>query len=172
MKSYWFSFLIVAFMVPDQVLAHARLRPAGNLPPRSTNAGIKTGPCGGLPRSANPTVLQKGSTITVSWEETINHPGRFEFYFSLAGDTGWQLLKSVPDDQNGGGLPHQFSTTLTLPDVDCTGCTIQMIQVMTENPASPSLYYSCADIVLQTLSGPVPPPVEPPPSPNPDPVCH
>lgn len=172
MKRALISILFMFLLVPHHVFAHARLKPGGNLPPRSTNAGIKTGPCGGLARSANPTVFQKGSTMTVSWEETINHPGRFEFYFSMSGDSGWQLLKSVPDDQNGGGLPHQFSTTLDLPNVDCTECTIQMIQVMTENPANPSLYYSCADIILQTVTGPVVPPVPPTPSPNPDPVCH
>ena len=35
-----------------------------------------------------------------------------------------------------------------MPNTPCTTCALQVIQVMTENPAMPSLYYSCADIVI------------------------
>jgi hypothetical protein len=171
--------MILLFMFSRELWAHARLLPAGSLPPRSTSPGIKTGPCGGLPRSATPTVLVMGSDIQVQWEETFNHPGRFEIYFSPAGETGWTLLKTVPDDKNlSTDLPHAFSTTVTLPNVQCTDCVIQLIQVMTENPAFPSLYYSCADIVLQSTPNPNPNP-NPIPDPNPNPIpeptngdCH
>lgn len=161
--------LTLILIAPLTAWSHARLRSDGSIPPRTNNAGIKNGPCGGIARTVTPTVLQRGSTITVTWEETVNHPGRFEFYFSPANDANWVFLKSVVDNQNDTNLPHQFSTTLTLPNQDCAACTIQMIQVMTEtNPAS--LYYSCADIVLQGGAGQ-------PPSPNPDPgvtseSCH
>ncbi len=158
-----------------KVFAHARIKVTGALVPRNNDAGIKTGPCGGVPRLAQPAVYPPGATITVTWEETINHPGRYEFYFSPANDQNFQLLQTVVDTQDGGGLPHQYSTQLTLPNVQCTDCTLQMIQVMTENPANPSLYYSCADIRLQAgAPGPTPGPTptpSPTPAPGPAPNC-
>jgi hypothetical protein len=99
----------------------------------------------------------------VQWEETINHPGRYEFYYSKMNDQGFVLLKTVQDELNNGiagTAYHQYETELTMPAEPCEFCTIQMIQVMTENPASPSLYYSCADIKLVTPVG-VPPPPSP-----------
>ncbi len=172
----WMILVMMAFF-GVKVFAHARILPNGMLSPRLTatgvnDAGIKTGPCGGLARSAVPAVLAPGSTITLNWEETIDHPGRFEIYFSQAGDTGFQLLKTVQDNQGAGvPTPHQFSTTVTLPNVTCTDCTLQLIQVMTENPANPSLYFSCADIRLQSgTTNPSPTPA-PAPSPAPQPNC-
>ncbi|MBX9768256.1 MAG: lytic polysaccharide monooxygenase [Bdellovibrionales bacterium] len=147
--------IVLGVLASPQLSAHTRLKGAGNtLVPRSNNAGIKTGPCGGLPRSATPAIFKAGETIRVNWEETIDHPGRFEFYFSPANDQNFSLIKTVIDDQDGpvGATPHQFSTSLTLPNTPCEACTIQLIQVMTENPASPSLYYSCSDIKLQANS--------------------
>lgn len=126
--------------------------------PRSADTGLKTAPCGGILRTSSPTQLEPGATITVNWQETINHPGRFEFYFSQAGETNWQLLKTVQDTLDDNAVPHNYSTTITLPNVQCTDCTLQMIQVMTENPALPSYYYSCADIRMGTQSVPSPPP--------------
>ncbi len=144
---------------PDS-FAHTRVKANSTLVPRSSSDSIKSGPCGGLPRSASPVVLEPGQTITVQWEETINHPGRFEFYFSQAGDANWTMMKTIADDKNGtNDLPHQFSTTLTMPAVTCTDCTIQLIQVMTENATNPSYYYSCSDIKLQNAAPALPPPM-------------
>lgn len=141
--------------------AHTRLKASTGVLPRSMNAGIKTGPCGAYPKSLNPPTLTGGQQLTVTWEETIDHPGRYEIYFSEANDTNFVLLQTIPDVQ-GGTLPHQYSSTVTLPDVNCTTCTLQLIQVMTENPANPSLYYSCADMNLIASSpNPVPPVVTP-----------
>lgn len=154
----------------EGLFAHARWSPTGTIKPRSNSSGIKSGPCGTDARTA-PTVLNPGATVTLQWEETINHPGRFEIYFSQANDAGWTLLKTVNDTLDDNSVPHQYSTTVTLPNVNCSGCTLQLIQVMTENPASPSLYYSCADIQLGVASPPAPGPTPPPPpSPSP-PTC-
>lgn len=165
--------LVVVATFGAKVFAHARIKVTGALVPRSNDAGIKTGPCGGLPRLAQPATYAPGSTITVTWEETINHPGRYEFYFSPANDQNFQLLATINDNQDGGGLPHQYTANITLPNVQCNACTLQMIQVMTENPAAPSLYFSCADIRLQA-GAPTPTPVPgptPAPSPGPAPNC-
>lgn len=162
--------ILLCLFAADHALSHARLIPT-SLVPRSDNPGLKTGPCGGVVKSLTPTVLQAGSVIQIDWEETINHPGRFEFYFSEAGEQNFVLLKTVVDDQDGiNDLPHKFSTSLTLPNVFCTDCVIQMIQVMTENPAMPRNYYSCADIQLQANPGPAPS-VTPTPA-GPTEPCH
>lgn len=143
------SLLCALILIAPQTFAHTRLSAGQTLVPRSTSDSLKTGPCGGLARSANPVTLQAGQTITVNWEETINHPGHFEFRFSEDGQTNFVLLKSIVDTQDTGATPHQYSTQLTMPSNNCTNCTIQLIQVMEENPSNPSYYYSCADIVLQ-----------------------
>lgn len=52
----------------------------------------KNGHCGdpAYSRAANPTrttVMPPGATITVTWAETINHPGHFRIAFQPNGDT-------------------------------------------------------------------------------------
>jgi hypothetical protein len=159
--------LALSMMAAPSAWAHSRFNPAGNIPGRTITI-LKTGPCGGIARTTTPKVLQAGSTVNVDWEETINHPGYYEFYFSPANDANFTLIKTVPDDQNGtNDLPHEFHNTVTLPNTPCDACTLQMIQVMTENPAAPTYYYSCADIQLTTQT---PPPPAPSPTPAPAPV--
>jgi hypothetical protein len=151
------------FLTPTLTFAHARLKPSVGVLPRSTNAGIKSGPCGNFPASLNPPTLTGGQQLTLTWEETIDHPGRYEIYFSQSGDQNFVLLATIPDIQgNTIPLPHQYSHTVTLPDVNCNNCTLQMIQVMTENPANPSLYFSCADMKVVASSPNPAPPVVPP----------
>lgn len=174
-KRWIFGLLLIALALASHLsFAHSRFNPAGNIPGRTTDSGVKTGPCGAYARTATPKVLQSGSSVRVDWQETVQHPGRYEFYFSPAGDANFVLLKTVVDDQNDSAtLPHAFSTTLTMPSGTCTDCTLQMVQVMTENPAAPTNYYSCADVQLTTASVPAP---APGPVANPVPVgpnnCH
>lgn len=149
--------------------SHARLI---NPVPRNNNAGIKIGPCGGLARSATPTVVQGGSTMAVQWEETINHPGRFIISLSMANDQNFNqnVLATILDNQNGGApLPYRFQAQITIPNINCPTCTIQLIQSMEENPAAPTYYYSCADINIQMVAAPEPPPA-PTPTPEPTPT--
>ena len=102
--------------------------------------------------------------VRVDWLETIQHPGRFEIYLSRANDAAFTLLATIPDNQNSSNdLPHVFNAMVQLPNVTCTNCTLQLIQVMTENPAAPTYYYACADITLQSA-------VVVTPSPTPTPV--
>lgn len=169
------AFLSIAFS--ETAFAHARILSTVNLKARSTSSALKTAPCGGVGRTATPVVLAAGSVLVVNWEETVDHPGRFEFSFSAAGDNNFVPIKSgtgadstVIDSQNGtAGLPHQYSTTLTVPAANCSACTIRLIQVMTENNP-PSLYYSCADVqVTGGTSEPVTP--TPPPGTTPE-TCN
>lgn len=152
MRKMFFAILFLSSMAG----AHSRLTASNTIKPRGTDPGVKIGPCGGLAR-VTPSVLSGGQTITVNWEETIHHPGRFEFYFSQAGDANFQLLATVENSQNDNNVPHQYSTNITLPNVNCDSCTFQMIQVMLENPAVPSYYYSCADMQVKSATGAVTP---------------
>ncbi|KPJ94667.1 MAG: hypothetical protein AMJ55_06010 [Gammaproteobacteria bacterium SG8_15] len=141
--------VIIAMLYTEMARAHARFALDGVVPPRSTSAGIKTGPCGDIPRSLNPTTLNAGQQITVEWEETINHPGSYRIAFSPANDQGFDdnVLYDAIDTQDGSDVPHFYSATITLPNMACEGCSLQLIQVMTDrNP--PTMYYSCADIRL------------------------
>ena len=141
--------IIIAMLYTEMARAHARFAVDGITPPRSDSDGIKTGPCGNIPRSLNPATFTAGQQITVEWEETINHPGNFRIAFSPANDQGFDdnVLYQVNDNQDDANLPHYYSATITLPNQACEGCTLQLIQYMTER-TPPTLYYSCADIRL------------------------
>jgi MYXO-CTERM domain-containing protein len=118
------------------------------------------------------TTFLPGSTITVTWAETIQHPGHFRVSFQPDG-----LVFAIPPpgagvdgfpdvDQTGITGPEgatilkdmildgTLSTDITLPNVECANCTLQLIQVMTDKPpyttdlASNDIYFNCADIVL------------------------
>jgi hypothetical protein len=151
----WIYFLFVNLMLmPQTVFGHSRLKNAvladGQVfAPRSTNDGIKVGPCGGDARTAGVT-LKPGQNLTVNWEETINHPGFFRLYQLNANGGIIKLLGEMQDNANGA-LPHQFNMTVTLDNNECAQCTVQLIQYMTE-VTPPSLYYSCADIVLSNAA--------------------
>lgn len=148
---FWTLATLIAFCCSIS-WGHARL----TIPtPRSNDSGIKTGPCGGLARSATPTLVQGGQSLVLSWQETVNHPGKFLFAMSMGNDANFQSnpLVTVNDSQNSGALPHLYSTVVTIPNINCDTCTIQMIQSMEENPSAPSYYYSCADIKIVATSG-------------------
>lgn len=118
------------------------------------------------------TTFQPGATITMTWDETINHPGYFRISFQPDG-TNFR----IPDPGAGGGFPTEnltgmtdaatgsliladqipdgtLSRSITLPNMECANCTLQFIQVMTDKPpyttdaASNDIYFNCADIVL------------------------
>jgi hypothetical protein len=143
--------LLLLVFISHASFAHSIFDPNGNVPGRTTTV-LKTGPCGGIARTATNKMLLVGSAVRVDWLETIQHPGRFEFYLSTANDANFTLIATVPDDQdNPNNLPHVFNAMVTLPaGVTCDNCTLQMIQVMTEVPTAPTYYYSCADISIQS----------------------
>ncbi len=128
---------------------------------------LKVGPCGQTTnaRTKNVTVFKPGETITVAWDETINHPGHYRISFDPNGtnfpnpksftdmDGGVNVLvDGIPD--KGGTAPIPYTQKVTLPNVECTSCTLQLIQVMTDKPpydpgpTGNDIYYQCADLVL------------------------
>lgn len=103
------------------------------------------------------THLAPGSTITVRWRETVGHTGRFRVAFDDDGadldDFNATILADIADPSDGGG---DRSVKITLPDVECDRCSLQLIQVMNgvtdtpvDDPTGESTYFQCADLVLE-----------------------
>ncbi len=138
---------------------------------------LKTGPCGQTTnaRTNNVTVFKPGQTITVAWDETVNHPGHYRISFDPNG-TNFPNPKSFVDVSGGvnvlvdgiadksGLTPIAYTQQVTLPNVECNNCTLQVIQVMTDKPpydpgpTGNDIYYQCADLVLTNSDAGLPPP--------------
>ena len=164
--------LVVAFLVasattlPSAALAHLSLTaPVSRYGPDV----LKTGPCGvaGGERSANVSYFEPGETIEVRWEEYVQHPGHYRIAFDPDGVDDFVdpvtmtelysndavLLDGIEDSRE-----RQYAVTVTLPEVSCDNCTLQVIQVMYDKPpyTTPGndIYYQCADLVLASEDAP------------------
>lgn len=162
-------------LVPSIAAAHIQL----SYPPARTTMQ-KTRHCGdpAVARSANPTVLKPGAQLTVVWYETIDHPGHFRISFdndgenfivppnataTTVGTDPTVLIDLIADVQ--GNFPaagRKYEQTITLPNMECANCTLQVIQLMTDKPPyttnalSDDIYYQCADLVLSNTAPPPP----------------
>ena len=127
------------------VQSHALWDPQGLIKPRSNRDDIKAGPCG-VPRTNTAVTLAAGSTVNLEIERTIYHQGYFRIAFSPANDQGFDNYVLANNIAESSSQRH-YSVSVTLPDMECDACTLQLIQVMLDrNP--PTNYYSCADIKL------------------------
>jgi hypothetical protein len=126
--------------------------------PSPRTASQKEGPCGSAGSTRGPAqTYQPGATLTVEWDETVDHPGHYRVAFNLDGDafplpnTSADNFPSVLVDQiadrSGGGL---YSQEVTLPDVECDNCTLQLMQIMTTVEPYNSFYFQCSDIILSS----------------------
>jgi MYXO-CTERM domain-containing protein len=134
--------------------------------PMPRTAEQKTGPCGaaGSTRGASVTAFRPGQAITVEWDETVDHPGHFRLSFDDDGNDSFQnpvrpedafpqtLADQIPDRTGAG----HYSQQVTLPNIACTNCTLQLIQIMTTTVPYNSFYFQCADLVLGDDPGPEP----------------
>jgi hypothetical protein len=148
-------------MISAAAEAHIRLDlPKGRyLNDPQQNTKQKQGPCGvtndmRTTKADLITTFEPGEMITVEWNETVNHPGHFRIAFSEKGQvfpaptldpmpvSAQILADDIPDNKSGGAFSH----TVTLPNVSCDTCTLQLIQVMSD---SGTYYYQCADLILK-----------------------
>jgi len=171
----------LAALAAPAARAHVRLDPEKSPKPRSSDSGLKVAPCGNIPATTDDTqrtVLTAGATVTIYWEETINHTSHFRIAYAPDGDTDFDqhiIKDNILDDQStpvtytDPATYHHFSTKITVPDTPCDHCTLQLIQVMLDNPAAPSDYHSCADIKIVKGDAAAPPSPSPP-SPAPSPT--
>jgi hypothetical protein len=122
----------------------------------------KTQPCGlggaNDKRGPNVQTFEPGETISITWDETVDHPSHFRISFDDDGqdfmtpptETSFYVNELVEIDEIPDEPDQKYSVEYTFPLIECTNCTLQVIQVMYEgqyNPAS-SVYYQCSDIEL------------------------
>jgi len=163
----------LALVLAAPVIAEAHIQLTYPLP-RSTLQ--KDRHCGSPTRSQNPTVLPPGATFNVTWNETIPHPGHYRISFDTEGEdftiplgyddftqTENVLVDDITDNEGTGS----YSVEITLPDVECETCTLQLIQMMTDKAPygevageADDIYFQCADIALRSGA----------PDPEPDPT--
>lgn len=160
--------LTLAAISPAEARAHLGL---DSPPSRYGPDVLKTGPCGvnGGERSDNVSYFEPGETIDVSWDEYVDHPGHYRIAFDDDGDDDFVdpvtmmelysndtvLLDGIIDKDQGD---RDYLATVTLPDLSCDNCTLQVIQVMYDKPpySTPGndIYYQCADLVLREGGAP------------------
>lgn len=153
-------FVLALLLVSSTAHAHIALK---NPAPRTT--AQKAGPCGaaGSTRGTNVTTYAPGETITIEWDETVDHPGHFRIAFDSDGNDAFidpmrasdnfsfTLVEPIADKVGG-----RYTQQITLPTEPCTNCTLQLMQVMTTTEPYNSFYWQCADIVIG--DGTTPPP--------------
>jgi len=141
---------------------------------RDQNTGIKGPyPCGPDPfwgpGQAN-TILTPGKLV-ITLQETINHIGApFRIALSPADDTHYDeyiLLDQIPHNDKWGpdyGMtnPKGYTLEITIPDIDCPRCSLQVLEIMTDKlrptgscctypnktELCPSVYHSCANVQI------------------------
>jgi len=134
------------------------------LSPKPRYSDLKEGPCGRGAldeRTTNVTTFKAGEKITVTWKETVGHPGHYRIAFDANGTGAFKDPASFTDVAGGPAVlmdgisdksgTQTYSQEVTLPDVACDACTLQVIQVMTDKAPygdGNDLYYQCADVAL------------------------
>jgi hypothetical protein len=169
---------LAILFTPAVAAAHIQLT---NPLPRTLE--LKQPNCGltGSTRSANPAVYPPGATITVTWKETINHPGHYRVSFDQDGEDFTIPLSFTDTTQTENVLVDNiadaaiandtYNLEITLPNLECENCTLQVIQMMTDKPPygdGNDIYFQCADVALRA-DAPLPPDAGPDDNPaNPD----
>ena len=173
------AILIVALAVPATASAHFKLvAPEGMYSQSGLGDPQKEGPCGptgdGGATTNQVTTVMAGSTLTLTINETIYHPGHYRVAIAQnpAGlpavptvTPGTTACGSAPIEANptlpllaDGVLKHtsafsgQQTAQIALPaDMACTNCVVQVVEFMSNHPA-PCFYYHCA--VVNVTAGP------------------
>lgn len=135
---------------------------------------------------ANVQTYLPGAKLHLVWDEYVLHPGWFRISFQQNGDAfevppasngvmGSGAASNYPtEDLTGKTDPSTGSLIIadrvghgsssfdvTLPNVECNNCTLQLTQMMTDKPpyttdtSSDDIYYQCVDLVL--TNSPPPP---------------
>lgn len=142
------------------------------------NSSIKNAPCGQATTGRSERVARyaPGQTIRVRVREENAHESYLRVALDLDGDdfplraqfpggpetqeqaeaaeaalgAEWLLLVQR-EDNDTAGFVHELM--VTLPDVTCDNCTLQVLQYMYDDPAAP-YYFQCADLVIADEAAP------------------
>jgi MYXO-CTERM domain-containing protein len=161
---------LAALLVTGTASAHIKLR---SPTPRDPNNPLKSAPCGPATttRGSTVTMLTSGQKITLSWDETIQHPGHYRIAFDDDGNdftdpTSFTDIAAANKDLGNGVIvlldgimdktSKAYTAEVTLPDIECNNCTLQLIQVMTDKAPygnGDDIYHECANLVLKKAGG-------------------
>ena len=134
--------------------------------PVARTSSQKAKPCGDGGAKGEPVATYMGGeTITVTWDEVINHPSHYRISLDLDGEDDFADPQTADDDYTNDAVlldeiedaaGGSYSAEITLPDVSCDTCTLQLIQVMYDKPPygdGNDVYHQCADIVIEGSEG-------------------
>lgn len=166
--------LSVTVALPCTALAHIDLtrpipREQGVRSREAPNSNLKQGPCGQIVdgRTDKVNVFAPGETIEVTWRETTNHDSYYRVAFDREGDDAFPMFEGTGAGAKGidpsgpcpvdgqvilaylmeDGMGGSHTLQVRLPDVECEGCTLQVIQFMYDT--GKPYYFQCADLALR-----------------------
>jgi MYXO-CTERM domain-containing protein len=168
--------IVAVLFAPSIALAHISITS-----PTPRYSDQKEQHCGRTANTrANVHFALPGSTLTLVWAETIQHPGYFRVSFQEDGS----IFRIPAAGAGAGGFPDEnltgmtdlgsgsliladriadgtLTVDVTLPAIECANCTLQLIQLMTDKPPytidamSDDIYFQCVDLVLSNSPPPV-----------------
>lgn len=153
--------LSAALFAPLMAWSHAELT---DPTPRSAcvNAtNCKTAPCGTIAAGNVTKTFFIGSSYDISWNETINHVGRYRLGLSTNGEVAFDTFVVMNYgtvlDQVG---PASYNWSWTVPDTaNCDPCVMQLIQGMYDDMNGTFVdYFNCADIQILPAGSATPTP--------------
>jgi hypothetical protein len=137
------------------------------------DSNLATRPCGQRQNARSTervSVFRPGQSIDVEWEVYVQHVSYFRIAFDVDGDDSFSARPSMPSDptrDDPTALPagdgelilgyiedptadvERVQQRVTLPNVQCDRCTLQVIQFTYGLPLADATYHQCADIVLE-----------------------
>jgi hypothetical protein len=155
------------------VRAHIDLQVPEPRSPGRPGTTLPQGPCGqrvNERRADTVNVFQPGQTIDVVWEAYVQHVSYFRIAFDADGDDSFSSRPTMPSDpaaddptrlpanegetilayvEDRTGDIERVEERVTLPNVACENCTLQLIQFTYGLPIDNATYHQCADLVLE-----------------------
>lgn len=160
--------------------AHFKLvAPAASLEQELLGDPQKDPPCGGVGTATNAvTTVRTGSTLTVTIQETIFHPGHYRVSLAATEADLPAMPAVTPGTSECGSVPIEANPTLPLladgelahtsqfagqrsfdvqlpPGMECENCVLQVVEFMSNHDA-PCFYYHCATVTISD-DAPLPP---------------
>jgi hypothetical protein len=148
--------------------------------PGAPDSQLLLGPCGQRQNERladRVSVFRAGQSIDMVWDVYVQHVSYFRIAFDPDGDDSFSTRPSAPRDaaaddptqlEPGDGeliLDYILDRTadvdrverrVTLPDIACDRCTLQLTQFTYGLPLDDAIYYQCADLVLEAAEDDAP----------------